>query len=219
MKIALFGATGNTGLQVAAQLLQRGDEVTALVRNPDKLTSLASNEKLKIVKCNILNAEEVATHIEGHDAVLSALGVAGLTLFKISFYMDSMKSIVEAMRKANLKRLICVTSFYSKPDTIYPTMYKLVMRPMLGRHLDNMNEMEEYLFKECQDIDFTIVRPTRLTDTPLADAEVKVNEDAYFFPDFSTRGAIPRANVAKFMLDSLDKNLYVKQGVAIDLAK
>lgn len=34
---------------------------------------------------------------------------------------------------------------------------------------------------------------------------VSVNEDAYFFPDYSTQNQIPRANVAKFMLEALEK--------------
>lgn len=38
---------------------------------------------------------------------------------------------------------------------------------MIGRQLDNMHEMEQYLFKECSDIDFTIVRPPRLLDSSL----------------------------------------------------
>ncbi|RMZ99644.1 flavin reductase (NADPH)-like [Brachionus plicatilis] len=219
MKIAVFGSTGNTGLQLVSQILERGDECTALVRNPAKLAQHESNKNLKIVKCDILNSEEVASHIAGHDCVLSTLGVAGIALFKITFYQDSIKAIIEAMRKANLKRLICLTSFYSKPDNIYPMMYKMVMRPMLGRHLDSMNEMEEYLFNQCSDIDYTIVRPPRLLDAAISDSEVKVNENAYFFPDYSTKSQIPRANVAKFMLEALDKNLYVKQGVAIDLVK
>lgn len=47
-------------------------------------------------------------------------------------------------------------------------MYKIVMRPMLGRHLDSMNEMEEYLFNQCSDIDYTIIRPPRLLDSPIS---------------------------------------------------
>ena len=38
---------------------------------------------------------------------------------------------------------------------------------MIGRQLDNMYEMEEWLAKECQDIDYTVVRPPRLSDKPL----------------------------------------------------
>lgn len=39
---------------------------------------------------------------------------------------------------------------------------------MIGRQLDNMLEMEEFLTKDCQDLDFSIVRPPRLTDDPLS---------------------------------------------------
>jgi biliverdin reductase/flavin reductase len=138
-----------------------------------------------------MNPDEIAPYLESHDCVLSALGVRGICIFKVTFYLDSMKSITAAMRKANLKRLICVTSFYSKrknkikidlinfirsnafdlffhkADTIYPQIYKFLLRPMIGRQLDSMNEMEEYLVSQCSDLDYTIVRPPRLQDEPL----------------------------------------------------
>lgn len=41
-------------------------------------------------------------------------------------------------------------------------VYKILLRPMIGRQLDNMYEMEEYLFKEAQDINFTVVRPGKI---------------------------------------------------------
>ena len=39
---------------------------------------------------------------------------------------------------------------------------------MIGRQFDSMYEMEEFLFNSAQDINFTIVRPPRLIDTPLS---------------------------------------------------
>ena len=54
-------------------------------------------------------------------------------------------------------------------DNKYPLSYKVFLRPMIGRQLDSMYEMEEYLFNEAiQDINFTIVRPPRLMDYPLS---------------------------------------------------
>jgi len=132
-----------------------------------------------------MNPLELTKHIEGSLAVLSALGQHGLQISAMTFYEDSMKSIVTAMRNAKVKRLICVTSFYSKckffsssschmfqliildqPEK-YPFIFKLAIRPMIGRHLDSMFIMEEYLEKECQDLDYTIVRPPRLLDDPI----------------------------------------------------
>lgn len=43
----------------------------------------------------------------------------------------------------------------------------MVLRPMIGRQLDNMDEMESYILKEASDLDYTIVRPPRLLDAPL----------------------------------------------------
>jgi hypothetical protein len=61
-----------------------------------------------------MNPLELTTHMEGRTAVLSALGQPGLQISGMTFYEDSMKSIVTAMRNAKVKRLICMTSFYTK---------------------------------------------------------------------------------------------------------
>jgi putative NADH-flavin reductase len=91
---------------------------------------------------------------------------------------------------------------------------------MIGRQLDDIEIMEQWVFKECSNIDYTFVRPPRLLDTPLrTDAELVVRPDAYFFEDGSNGGQLSRANVAKFMLDEIEKNEYIKKGVAIDFLK
>lgn len=69
MKIALIGATGFVGTAVLAELLQRKHSVTALVRDPAKLASLAS---LSIVIADAYDADSVADAVRGHDAVISA---------------------------------------------------------------------------------------------------------------------------------------------------
>ncbi|CAF1134051.1 unnamed protein product [Adineta ricciae] len=212
--IVVLGATGNTGLQLVEQALERNYKVTALVRSPEKLAHL-EHKHLEVIKCDLMNPLDLTAHMEGRTAVLSALGQPGLQIAGMTFYEDSMKSIVTAMRNAKIKRLICVTAFYTKyqPEK-YPFKFKLIIRPMIGRHLDSMYVMEEFLEKECQDLDYTIVRPPRLLDDQ---KEVKVNENEYFFPDQSTANRIPRANVARFMLDILKDEKYLRQAVAIDM--
>lgn len=53
----------------------------------------------------------------------------------------------------------------------------------------------------------------------LADAKETASVDAYYYPDQSTVNQIPRANVARFMLNTLESNEYLKKGVAVDLPK
>ena len=45
----LFILQGNSGLQLTKQALDRGHEVTAIVRNPAKLDFLTSNPKFKVI--------------------------------------------------------------------------------------------------------------------------------------------------------------------------
>jgi hypothetical protein len=88
---------------------------------------------------------------------------------------------------------------------------------MIGRQLDDMYNMEQFLTNESKDIDYTIVRPPRLTDEPKQDYTALImNEGGYHFPDKKTKNSTPRANVAHFMLDEAVKKSFLKKSVAID---
>ena len=69
MKLVLIGATGFVGSAILKEDLDRGHEVTAIVRNPDTLTPHA---KLHPKKGDVYNEGKVARLVTGHDAVISA---------------------------------------------------------------------------------------------------------------------------------------------------
>jgi putative NADH-flavin reductase len=69
VKIAVIGATGFVGSAILQEALQRGHEVTAIVRNPDKLTP---HENLHPKQGDVYNEDEVIRLVMGHDAVISA---------------------------------------------------------------------------------------------------------------------------------------------------
>jgi putative NADH-flavin reductase len=75
MRITVFGGTGRTGRHVLEQGARRGHEVLALVRSPDKVTP---HEGLTVVAGDAFDRDQVRAAIEGADAVISALGAAGL---------------------------------------------------------------------------------------------------------------------------------------------
>ena len=52
MKLLIIGATGPTGQHLVKEALQREHDVTALVRNPDKLQ--VTNDKLKVTQSSIV---------------------------------------------------------------------------------------------------------------------------------------------------------------------
>nr|XP_006813855.1 PREDICTED: flavin reductase (NADPH)-like [Saccoglossus kowalevskii] len=107
MKIAVLGATGRTGIPFVRQALDQGHHVVAVVRNPSKLT--VQHENLQIVTADIFSEESMVPHFTGSDAVVSCL--ASLTLSKSTFFLDSCKIILSAMRKAGVSRFMPMSSW------------------------------------------------------------------------------------------------------------
>ena len=71
-KIALFGATGMIGSRILSEALSRGHQVTAIVRDPAKVT--AKSPLLKVEIGDVLKPESVAVAIAGCDVVVSSYG-------------------------------------------------------------------------------------------------------------------------------------------------
>jgi putative NADH-flavin reductase len=71
MKIVLYGATGKAGSRILTELLGRGHEVVAVVRNPDKL---APNNGLTVQQGDLSSVEALAEAVGGAQAVVSAYG-------------------------------------------------------------------------------------------------------------------------------------------------
>src|SRR5688572_7474988 len=69
MKIAVIGATGFVGSAILQEALQRGHEVTAIVRHPEKVKP---HPKLRPHKADVQKGDEVTRSVAGHDAVISA---------------------------------------------------------------------------------------------------------------------------------------------------
>ena len=88
MKLAVFGATGQTGIQFLKQALCDLEcHLKAMVRNPEKLNNqlkeikdpsgkeMLDRERLTIVQVNEdLNSDEFVDHLKDVDVVVSMLG-------------------------------------------------------------------------------------------------------------------------------------------------
>jgi putative NADH-flavin reductase len=72
MKVLIIGATGGTGRQLVEQALTAGHNVTAFVRDPEKIR--ARHERLRVVQGDILDFNSLELAVAGQDAVLSSLG-------------------------------------------------------------------------------------------------------------------------------------------------
>lgn len=216
MKIAVLGATGQTGQYLVKQALQQGHTVVALVRNTSKLA--VQHVNLKVVEVDIFRADSLKPHFNGQDAVISCLGFPASFLSGVTGYTLSMTAAINAMREVKVNRIITMTSWYTDPNSGTQASYliRFLLLPMIRGVLSNMFEMEHYLTK-TKDINWTVVRPPGLKNLPPTAKEFLTHE-GYFVLDSNgvpVGGAVGRGDVARFMLSLLNSNAWVKQGVAI----
>src|SRR5882762_2239945 len=71
-RIAILGASGGLGTQLVTTALEHGFEVSALVRNPEKVTR--ANYNLTLIQGDAGSGENIQTAVEGCRFVLSTMG-------------------------------------------------------------------------------------------------------------------------------------------------
>ncbi|MER5795818.1 NAD(P)H-binding protein [Streptomyces sp. NPDC001980] len=106
-KIALFGATGTIGSRILDEALRRGHMVTAVVRDPAKLTRHDPN--MTVVTGDVLDPESVAEAAKGQGVVISAVG-GGDGPGHIATIRPSVESLVAGIRslEGSAPRLVLV---------------------------------------------------------------------------------------------------------------
>jgi uncharacterized protein len=105
MKIVLIGATGFVGSAILKEALDRGHEVTAIVRRPEKLQPHA---KLHPQKGDVYNADDVARLIVGNEAVISAFNPGWGNPDMYNQQVKGAGSIISGVKQAGVKRLLFV---------------------------------------------------------------------------------------------------------------
>lgn len=203
MTIAVVGCSRGTGLQVVQQGLARGRQVIAVVRSPSSFS--LSHPNLEVRGADAVDGAALARAIAGSQAVISALGVAQREVFGWpTLYSQSGRALIEALASSRVERLIAVTSGgVEHSDPTFSGLYKWVLHPLLlKRAYDDMRKLEGIIVGS--QLRWTIVRPTALTDGPLTE---KYRVSPRFAPPDGL--SISRADVAHFILDELDKGLFI----------
>ena len=105
-KIVLIGASGYVGSAILNEALNRGHLVTAVVRHPEKITTIHKN---LIVKQGDVSSDETLTEIcKDADAVISAYNPGWMNP---KIYEDTLSiypKILEGVKKSGVKRFLVV---------------------------------------------------------------------------------------------------------------
>jgi putative NADH-flavin reductase len=208
MKIAIFGATGETGRQLVEQALAEGREVMAYIRNPSKLN--IDHERLKVIQGDLADEPLIESAVSGADAVISAPGPRGGS--KNKPITQGIQNIIVAMKKQGVRRLI-ITSTLSAKDPNDPLNFKtkalvnLVKLTMHDAYEDIVSTAETV---RNSDLDWTIVRLTMINNKPKSG---KIRAGYVGRGDVGTW--ISRADVADFMLKQVQDMRYLRQALTI----
>jgi putative NADH-flavin reductase len=209
MNIIIFGATGRTGLPLVTQALAAGHEVTAFVRNPNKLQ--INHAKLRMVQGELDDASAIETAIAGKDAVLSALGPipkGRKDVMRVAF-----TNIIAAMHKTGVKRLISLTGAGVAQPGDEPKLINRFISLMLNLiSKDTIIDSSEHArLVRASSLDWTIVRVPMLTD---ASANTPTNVKVGMV-GINDGMRIARSDVAAFMLKVLEDRSHIRAAPVI----
>jgi putative NADH-flavin reductase len=219
MKLTLFAATGRIGRELLAQAVADGHDVTAVARRPDELPAGVLTIAADLATAGV-NAIRPA--VEGADAVLSALGQRAPIDAGVCARGTSL--IVDAMTGAGVRRLVVVSAApmgtVASPGRPTPPKHDpgdgFWMRHVLNRVATtafrkpyaDLAVMEDVL--RASGLDWTAVRPPRLTDAPLTG----LYRTAYG-QNLKRGMQVSRADVAHLMLALLDDPAALEQTVGV----
>jgi nucleoside-diphosphate-sugar epimerase len=111
--VFVTGATGLTGANVCQQLIERGDHVKALVRNPDEAAALAAIG-VELVKGDVTDADDVAQAAKGCDAAIHCAALLGgasqdLADFRAVNFTGT-ANVLDAARSHGMRRVVALST-------------------------------------------------------------------------------------------------------------
>ncbi|MEU6192962.1 NAD(P)H-binding protein [Streptomyces sp. NPDC047061] len=207
MNLTVFGATGGIGRELVRQALASGHRVTAVVRDPARLTVTGTG--LEVVRADLTDPEVIRPALTGRNAVLSGLGPRGRGDAGVAARLT--RTVLAAMEAEAVRRLVVVSAAPVGPepdDGLLDRSMRGLVSTILRPVYDDLREMEAELSRSGTD--WTSVRPPRLQDKPLTGTYRTV------VGGFPRKGRfIARADVAHAMLAVIEDAGTVKQGVGV----
>lgn len=161
MKITVIGATRGVGLALVKMALERGHEVTALLRDPKKMP--LAHPKLKICVGDILSASSIEKALAGQDAVCTTIG-APPSRKPMNIFSEGAKNVLAAMKAVPDIKLIAVTGIGAGDSRGHGGfLYDKIIQPLLLKTMYEDKDREEAVLK-ASSANWMILRPGMLTN-------------------------------------------------------
>ncbi len=203
MKIIVFGPTGGTGRLLAEKAVEVGHTVSVFTRNPAAFAG-PTPTNFKILTGSVLDPSAVEAALQGHDAVLSALG--GRPWRRSPICAPAVRNITAGMKKHGIRRLVTMSTL-GAGDTRQDVGWlarNVIFGAVLRNEVADKEAMEHHL--DRLDLDWVVVR-VGILGNGSSRGKFRVSDDR------STKGMgkIARADVAEFMLEQLSSDAWLRR--------
>jgi uncharacterized protein YbjT (DUF2867 family) len=190
MRVVVAGGHGKIAMLLEQLLAGRGDEAVGIVRNRDHVADLERvGARAAVLDLEHSGVDDVVPVISGADAVVFAAGAGpgSGAARKDTVDRDAAVLLADAALAAGVRRYVMVSAIrVDEADPDSDEVYQVYLRAKAAADA----------YVRDQDLDWTIVRPGRLTDEP-GTGQVRLGPGVEY-------GEVPRADVAAVLLGVLD---------------
>lgn len=206
-KLSIFGISGRTGCELARVAGIRGWEVCGFVRPTSKGEGAIVHGR--IVRSNFEDFDRVVETVADSVAVCCLIGPR--PPYTDVFCAKATTAIIAAMKQTGCTRLVCQTGAMIGPAPNRSCPMAWMARTFARWHPQAMRDREEQeRLVESSGLDWTIVKPPRLTDSL---PRGRVHASASLLVGLLSK--ISRADLAAFILDEIQTGRFVRQRIFV----
>lgn len=202
MRIVILGANGRLGREVIRRAQKHDHDITAFVRRPPS-PAFGSSVKVQIGDAMLEN--DVRAALTDQQAVVNTIGAG--TLRRNDIESRTTAVTLAVAQNLGVPRYIAMSAGMVAVD--WP-IFRYILFPLIFRNILREHRRVEQLVTASL-LDWTIVRPSRLTTSPATGYTTSLERPGSF--------SVSNQDVAAFIVDELDKNAYIHQSVFIAACK
>ena len=206
MKVALIGASGFVGAKILQEALDRGHQVTAVVRRPE---ALPDHPSLSAVKLDVQDVEALAQALGGHEAVISAFNPGRQTAGEDVYHQHvaGHRAIIDAVKRSGVGRYLAVggaaslktaedVEFLDSPD--FPKEYEPFKGGIRG------TRAQYYMLKEEPGLDWVFLAPSVFLTPGERSGAYRTGKDHVLYGE-DGQSRISLEDYAVAMIDELER--------------
>lgn len=212
-KTALIGASGFVGSAILKELLSRGYEVEALVRNPENVK--VNNPHLTVKNVDVADTKALADDLKGYDTIISAYNPGWTNPDIYNLTLQNYPRILEAAKEAGVKRLLIVGgagTLFCAPGLRVVDSGAIPAEIMGG--VKSLGKFYLETLNNEKDIDWVFFSPAGVLEPGEATGTYRLGKDDLIV-DSNGNSHITVGDYAKAMVDELDTPSHHKERFTI----